>query len=70
MCHECWESHGSPTEEAPQTARLVKLIADLYAIHAVGGPLHAVLDDGNLDGVIEPYYECYEDAELDALYDE
>lgn len=48
--------------------RLTELIVALYKIHAVGGPLHSVLDDGNLDGTIEPYYDCYDDEELDELW--
>jgi hypothetical protein len=48
--------------------RLTELIVELYKIHAVGGPLHVVLDDRNLDGVIEPYYDCYSEDELDELW--
>lgn len=47
---------------------LIGLIRELYAIHPVGGPLHVVLDDGNLDGAIRPYYDCFTDEELDAVY--
>jgi hypothetical protein len=50
------------------TDRLTELIVALYKIHAVGGPLHSVLDDYNLDGVITPYYACYDDEELDDLW--
>lgn len=48
--------------------RLTELIVALYKIHAVGGPLHVVLDDLNLDGTITPYYDCYDDQELDELW--
>lgn len=47
---------------------LIDLIRELYAIHPTGGPLHSVLDDGNLDGTIRPYYDCFTDEELDELY--
>lgn len=50
------------------TDRLTELIRQLYRIHAVGGPLHVALDDGNLDGTIAPYYDCYTDQELDELW--
>jgi hypothetical protein len=51
-----------------QTGRLANLIGELYRIHAAGGPLHVQLDDGNLDGVIEPWYSGYAAEELDALW--
>lgn len=51
-----------------QQERAIELIRELYSIHSVGGPLHVVVDDGNLDGVIVPYYDCYSDAELDELW--
>lgn len=47
---------------------LINLIRELYRIHPTGGPLHVELDDGNLDGLIRPYYDCFTDEELDALY--
>jgi hypothetical protein len=69
MCDSCWREAGSPTEKAPDTDRLVQLIHGLYAIHATGGPLHAVLDDWNVDvTVIEPYYRGWSDEDLDALW--
>lgn len=52
----------------PNFARFAELATDLYAIHPVGGPLHVVLDDGNTDGTITPYYGCYDPAELDEPY--
>jgi hypothetical protein len=68
MCTECWEKAGSPTTWNEQTARAGELLTQLYAIHPVGGPLHAVVDDWNLDGEIKPWYVGYDPAELDALY--
>jgi hypothetical protein len=50
------------------TDRLAELIVALYKIHAVGGPLHVVLDDKNLDGTITPWYVGYDDEELDELW--
>lgn len=47
---------------------VAELLTELYAIHPVGGPLHTAVDDYNLDGMIMPYYACYSDADLDALY--
>lgn len=68
MCTECWKIAGSPTTWNDQTARAGELLAQLYAIHPVGGPLHVAVDDWNLDGTITPWYDGYDPAELDALY--
>lgn len=69
MCDNCWREAGSPTERTPNTDRLVKLIEQLYEIHCVGGPLHVVLDDWNVDvTVVEPWYDGYSSEELDALW--
>lgn len=68
MCRDCWTEAGEPADWTPQTAHLIDLIGDLYAIHAVGGPLHVQLDDWNIDGSITPYYDGYTDEELDALW--
>ena len=62
MCADCWQKAGSPTERTPETSELVDLIHRLYLDHITGGPLHVVLDDWNLDGRIEPYYDGW-DAE-------
>lgn len=68
MCVECWEKAGSPTTWNGDVARAVQLLGELYAINGVGGPLHAEVDDYNLDNVITPYYDGWNDAELDALH--
>ncbi|WP_020525853.1 hypothetical protein [Catelliglobosispora koreensis] len=69
MCNKCWDNAGSPLNWTPDIARALALTKELYAIHSVGGPLHAVLDDWNIDHeTIVPYYDCFTDAELDALY--
>lgn len=57
-----------PTNWNPAIAEALKLTQELYAIHPVGGPLHVVLDDHNIDGTIAPWYDGWTDAELDALY--
>lgn len=56
MCGGCWEEHGSPAEWTPQTARFIDLHNALYDLEPTGGPLHSVLDDWNLDGIIEPHW--------------
>lgn len=56
MCGGCWERAGEPAEWTPLTARFIALHDELYVLEPMGGPLHAVLDDWNLKGVIEPYW--------------
>jgi hypothetical protein len=73
MCGDCWERHGSPAEWTPQTARFTELHNALYDLEPMGGPLHSVLDDWNLDGHIEPYWPALgvardlEDADPDMM---
>lgn len=66
-----WEEHGSPTDWNPKVKRALELIRAIYAIEPVGGPMHAELDDWNIEGVITPYpYEPYmfvEEAEADEV---
>ena len=58
MCKSCWVNADSPTEWTPTTGRVVGLIRELYERHPTGGPLHATLDDWNVeyDGHLEPLY--------------
>jgi hypothetical protein len=58
VCGSCWDEAGSPTEWTPETARFIELRGALYLLEPVGGPLHVVLDDWNLGGVIEPYWSA------------
>jgi hypothetical protein len=48
--------------------RIQRLICELYEINCAGGPLHAALDDGNLSGVIKPWYDHWSHEELDELW--
>lgn len=69
MCIQCWDGAGRPANRSPVIDRAVELVRALYDIHAVGGPMHVVVDDWNLeDEFLVPYYEGYDDEELDALY--
>jgi hypothetical protein len=55
MCNDCWEKSGSPTDLPATYEQFAELYSQLYDFNSVGGPLHAVLDDWNLDRHIEPY---------------
>lgn len=61
MCVRCWEGRGEPADWTPQIAECVELVRELYLTEAVGGPLHVVVDDWNIDGVIKPYWSEEED---------
>lgn len=50
-----WEEYGSPTDWNPKVKRALELIRAIYEYESVGGPMHAELDDWNIDGVITPY---------------
>jgi hypothetical protein len=58
MCKSCWVSNDSPSEWTPTTGRVVGLIRELYEKEPTGGPLHAALDDWNVevDGHLTPSY--------------
>lgn len=51
MCYSCWEGYGSPTSDNPQIRECAKLIDDLYNYPegGVGGNLHIITDDWNID---------------------
>lgn len=51
MCVDCWESYGAPTTEPAFGPAIRMMIRDLYTMErcGVGGPLHSVLDDWNLE---------------------
>lgn len=55
MCTSCWEKAGRPTGLPATYDQFAELHEMLYDMHSVGGPLHTVLDDWNVDGHIEPY---------------
>lgn len=61
MCENCRASADSPAGWNPAIAEALELTRGLYAIHSTGGPLHSVLDDWNIDGLIEPWYGNAED---------
>lgn len=50
MCEVCYEEYGSPAP-GPDALACVPLIAAVYEEDGVGGNLHAIIDDWNLDDV-------------------
>ena len=54
MCYGCWEEAGKPQIDNEKVRGAVPLIRAVYDHSCVGGNLHVVLDDWNLeDGNLE-----------------
>lgn len=49
MCQNCWTEYGSPSEITPAIRLTAAIIGELYEISSVGGNLHIVINDWNLD---------------------
>lgn len=51
MCYGCWEEYGKPTRVTPAIVETATLVEKLYASPGggVGGNLHIVTDDWNLE---------------------
>lgn len=49
MCYGCWEEAGRPAIVNGRTVAALPLIEAVYAESEVGGALHIVLDDWNLE---------------------
>lgn len=50
MCRQCWEDeYGGASVINEKTIAAAKLITDVYEINSVGGALHVVLDDWNIE---------------------
>lgn len=67
MCRGCWEAAGRPTALPASAGEFSDLFKQLYEISVVGGPLHSVLDDWNLEGEITPFPGLDFDDETYAL---
>jgi hypothetical protein len=49
MCYGCWEDEGKPVIDTPAVRAATASVALVYEHSCVGGNLHIVLDDWNLD---------------------
>lgn len=49
MCYGCWVEYGKPAMDTPQIRAAAALIGEVYEYHGVGGYLHIVIDDWNLE---------------------
>lgn len=49
MCYECWEEYGRPSDVTGDVVAAADAVRDLYTETFVGGALHIVTDDWNLE---------------------
>lgn len=49
MCYSCWERAGGPTLDTPAVHDAAALIAKVYEQSCVGGGLHVIVDDWNVE---------------------
>lgn len=64
MCESCWIAMGAPAIVTESTRAASQAIARLYEENRVGGALHIVTDDWNLDD--ESLQWCYDNHVLSA----
>lgn len=49
MCYGCWQEYGSPIIDTPAIRAAALAVSEVYQFSAVGGNLHIVLDDWNIE---------------------
>lgn len=49
MCYECWEHAGKPAITTPAVIAAAALVGRVFDLNHVGGNLHSVIEDWNLD---------------------
>lgn len=49
MCYACWTKLGRPAAVTPKIIAAAELVDDLYGLAPVGGNLHIVTDDWNIE---------------------
>jgi hypothetical protein len=49
MCYGCWQEWGEPMIDTPAVRAAAQAIGAVYGFSCVGGNLHVVVDDWNLD---------------------
>ncbi|MFI7630250.1 hypothetical protein [Microbispora rosea] len=55
MCETCWDERGRPADWNTDVERAVALIRRICEEERTGGPLHSVISNWNITGVIEPW---------------
>lgn len=49
MCYECYRKYGEPKVVSKQTKKAARLVAKVYEASCVGGNLHTIVDDWNIE---------------------
>ena len=49
MCRGCWEGAGKPAMVTPAILAAVASVKRVFDLHCMGGNLHIVIDDWNLE---------------------
>lgn len=49
MCMSCWAELGEPAIDTPAVRAAIALVDEVYEFSCVGGNLHIVIDDFNID---------------------
>jgi hypothetical protein len=63
MCGGCWNDYGNPKIDTPAVREAAKAVDDVYQHSCVGGNLHIVLDDWNIeDSNLEFCSHCIDHA--------
>lgn len=63
MCYSCYEDYGKPTLVTPEIQEAAWLVEKVYEFSAVGGNLHIVVDDWNIEDSSLDFCDRYIDAE-------
>jgi hypothetical protein len=62
MCYKCYKENGKPKVVSEQTRNAAALVAKVYEASCVGGNLHIIVDDWNIqDSHIEFCKKAIED---------
>lgn len=64
MCQACWMQAGAPTIDTPAVRAAAVLIAKVYEFSTVGGGLHVIVDDFNIEdsSILAGRFEREEDS--------
>jgi len=62
VCIKCWRHHGSPAIDNGKVRQASELIAGVYLFSGVGGNLHTLLDDFNIEDNTSEYVKYQENT--------
>ena len=68
MCGGCWDRHGRPQIQSPEVRAAAEAVSAVYDESCVGGNLHIVIDDWNIED--DHIDWCENDAEMTAAEQE